>query len=36
MSPPLILNTGQIEEIGDILERAIVATMDDLTREGML
>jgi adenosylmethionine-8-amino-7-oxononanoate aminotransferase len=36
MSPPLILDTGQIEEIGDILERAIVATMDDLTREGLL
>ncbi|MDH3474419.1 MAG: aminotransferase [Rhodospirillales bacterium] len=36
LSPPLILEEGQIDEIGEILRRSIRATMDDLTREGHL
>ena len=35
MSPPLILTRGQIDTFVDILRDAIVATQDDLAREGI-
>ena len=35
LSPPLILTTDQIDEIGDILRQSIKEVMDDLVREGV-
>ena len=35
MSPPLILNKGQIDTFVGILREAIEATQDDLVREGL-
>jgi len=35
MSPPLILTESQIDEFADILRQAILATQDDLVREGI-
>lgn len=35
MSPPLTINRNQIDDMVDILDRGIRATMDDLTREGL-
>lgn len=36
LSPPLILNRGQIDSLVSILRQSILATMDDLAREGLL
>ena len=36
MSPPLIMNEEQISRFGEILRESIQATMDDLTKEGIL
>ena len=35
MSPPLTINTAQIDEMADILRRSIVVTQDELVREGL-
>jgi adenosylmethionine-8-amino-7-oxononanoate aminotransferase len=35
MSPPLILTESQIDEFAGVLRQAIVATQDDLVREGI-
>ncbi len=35
LSPPLILTTDQIDQIGDILRQSIKEVMDDLVREGV-
>jgi hypothetical protein len=35
MSPPLTINTAQIDEMADILHRSIVITQDELVREGL-
>ena len=35
MSPPLILNKGQIDTFVEILRESITATQDDLVREGL-
>ena len=35
MSPPLILTRGQIDSLVGILRESIVATLDDLVREGL-
>ena len=34
MSPPLIITAGQIDDMVEILGKAISRTMDDLVREG--
>jgi adenosylmethionine-8-amino-7-oxononanoate aminotransferase len=35
MSPPLTINTAQIDEMADILRRSIVVTQGELVREGL-
>jgi adenosylmethionine-8-amino-7-oxononanoate aminotransferase len=35
MSPPLVITTGQIDDMVEILRRGISRTMDDLVREGL-
>ncbi len=35
MSPPLILERNHIDTIVDVLRESIVATQDDLVREGL-
>ena len=35
LSPPLILTRDQIDSLVSVLRESILATMDDLTREGL-
>ncbi|MEM7537128.1 MAG: aminotransferase [Chloroflexota bacterium] len=35
LSPPLILNKGEIDHLVDVLRESMLATMDDLVREGL-
>ena len=35
MSPPLTINTEQIDEMAEILRKSIVVTQDELVREGL-
>lgn len=35
-SPPLVISAGQIDQMFDILEQGLRATMDELSREGLL
>ena len=35
LSPPLVMSRTQVDTTVDILRESIVATMDDMTREGL-